>query len=135
MTYRILMVEDNPSDVELVRTAFEELAIAWEDTVFRDGDAAIEGLIALARNGPLPHLVLLDLNLPRTSGHVVLKHLRSMPPFARVPVVVLSTSNHPADREGCLRDGADDYLVKPPHFTELLRLISLLHDRWLGIRG
>ena len=135
MTYRIVMVEDNPSDVELVRTAFEELAITWENTVFRDGDAAIEGLIALARNGPLPHLVLLDLNLPRTSGHVVLKNLRSMPSFARVPVVVLSTSNHPADRAACLRDGADDYLVKPPHFTELLRLISLLHNRWLENQG
>ncbi len=128
---RILLVEDNPSDVELIRTAFEEVGVLAEYTNFRDGDEAIVGIRQMVRDHNLPHLVLLDLNLPRTSGHQVLVNMRTMAEYARVPVVVLSTSNHPLDRTRCLADGADDYQVKPPHFTELLELAKRLRDRWL----
>lgn len=128
---RILLVEDNPSDVELVRTAFAELGISADYTIFRDGDEAIAGIRLMAAEGRLPHVVLLDLNLPRTSGHQVLTSLRALPAFAAVPVVVLSTSNHPVDRSRCLASGADDYQVKPPRFDELLTLVERLRDRWL----
>ena len=132
MNLHILLVEDNPSDVELVRTAFEESDIPADFTVFRDGDEAIAGIKRMADAGPRPDLALLDLNLPRTSGHEVLTSLRSMPQFDGMPVVVFSTSNHPSDRSRCLASGADDYQVKPPHFDELLALVRHLRERWLG---
>ncbi len=131
MNTRILLVEDNPSDVELVRTAFDEVGIPADYTVFRDGDEAIAGIRGMAGDGSLPALVLLDLNLPRTSGHEVLTSLRALPAFAQVPVVVFSTSNHPADRSRCLANGADEYQVKPPHFDQLLTLVQGLRERWL----
>lgn len=128
---RILLVEDNPSDVELVCTAFAEVGIPAIYTVFRDGDEAIAGIRLMALQGSQPHLVLLDLNLPRTSGHDVLAGLRALPAFSAVPVVVLSTSNHPVDRSRCLAGGANDYQVKPPHFDDLLAMVLRLRDRWL----
>jgi DNA-binding response OmpR family regulator len=131
MTQRILLVEDNPSDVELVRTAFSELGIPAEYTVYHDGDEAIDGLLGMVHDEVHPHLVLLDLNLPRTSGHEVLDRLRELPYFDTVPVIVLSTSNHPVDRSRSLAAGADDYLVKPPRYEELLALVANLRDRWL----
>lgn len=132
MNKRILLVEDNPSDVELISTAFEEVGVQAEFINFRDGDEAIAGIRQMVQDHNLPHLVLLDLNLPRTSGHQVLVSMRAMAECAGVPVVVLSTSNHPHDRSRCLADGANDYKVKPPHFSELLELAQQLHDRWLG---
>ena len=132
MNTRIFLVEDNPSDVELVRTAFEELGISVEYAIFKDGDEAIAGVNALLNSTLRPHLVLLDLNLPKTSGHEVLACIRREPSFANVPVVVLSTSNHPVDRTRCLAAGANDYQVKPPHFEQLLDLIQRLRDRWLS---
>lgn len=132
MTTRILLVEDNPSDVELVRTAFEEAGITAEFTIFRDGDEAIAGVRRIAQEGPRPDLALLDLNLPRTSGHEVLACVRGLDRFDQMPVVVFSTSNHPADRARCIAGGADDYQVKPPRFADLLELVQLLRARWLA---
>jgi CheY-like chemotaxis protein len=118
-----------------VRTAFEEAEIPADYTIFREGDAAIAGVRDMAAAGTVPHLVLLDLNLPRASGHQVLLALRALPAFATVPVVILSTSNHPADRNRCLAGGADDYRVKPPFFGELLVLVQELRARWLTAVG
>jgi CheY-like chemotaxis protein len=132
MTPHIMLVEDNPSDVELMRTAFEEIAIAAFYTVYRDGDAAIAGIRAFATRSEQPNLVLLDLNLARTSGHAVLVELRLHDRLRHVPVVVFSTSNHPTDRNRCLAAGADDYRVKPPHFDDLITLANDLRTRWLG---
>lgn len=131
MPPHILLIEDNPSDVELVRTAFEEIGVAAEFTVYRDGDEAISGIQVMSQGRYFPKLVLLDLNLPRTSGHEVLTTLRALPNFTVVPVVVLSTSNHPVDRSRSLAAGANDYQVKPPHFDALLALVCQLNERWL----
>ncbi len=133
MNIRIFLVEDNPSDVELVRTAFEELGIDVDFTIFKDGDEAIAGINGVLNSTLRPHLVLLDLNLPKTSGHEVLASIRREPSFAKVPIVVLSTSNHPVDRTRCLAAGANDYQVKPPHFEQLLELIQRLRDQWLNV--
>ena len=132
MTNRILLIEDNPSDIELIRTAFEEATVDVDFIIFRDGDEAIAGVQRLATAGtPVPDLAFLDLNLPRASGHEVLAAIRRQPALAAVPVLVFSTSNHPTDRSRCLAAGASDYLVKPPHFDELLALVGMVSKRWL----
>lgn len=128
----ILLVEDNISDIELIQTAFEEAAIPARFMVIRDGEEAISHLHELAIAGtPIPDLVFLDLNLPRASGHEVLAEIRSSPIFSSVPVLVFSTSNHPVDRKRSLAGGANDYLVKPPHFDDLLTLINDVSQRFL----
>jgi len=134
MDPRILLIEDNASDVELVRTAFAEVGVGCELTVCSDGETAVANVQALAAGtaGPVPALILLDLNLPRVSGHQVLAAIRAQPVLNAIPVVVLSTSNHGDDRRRCLAGGASDYLVKPPRFHELLDLVNTVAQRWLG---
>jgi CheY-like chemotaxis protein len=132
MSLHLLLVEDNPSDVELLCTAFEELKIEAIFTIFRAGDEAIWGIRQIGRNSEkIPNLAFLDLNMPRASGREVLASIRQQPIFETMPVLVFSTSNHPVDRQQCLAAGASDYLVKPPHFYELLRLIGDIQERWL----
>jgi chemotaxis family two-component system response regulator Rcp1 len=132
MSVHVLLVEDNPSDVELLCTAFEELKIDATFTIFRAGDEAITGIREIGRIAEkIPAIAFLDLNMPRASGHEVLASIRKQPIFDIMPVLVFSTSNHPVDRHQCLAAGASDYLVKPPHFYELLRLIGSIEERWL----
>lgn len=132
----ILLIEDNISDIELIQTAFEEASVDARFMVFRDGEEAITRLHHLAVAGtPIPDLVFLDLNLPRASGHEVLEAIRSKPEFSAMPVLVFSTSTHPVDRSRCLAAGATDYLVKPPHFDDLLALINQVANRWLKVQS
>jgi CheY-like chemotaxis protein len=132
MSVHVLLVEDNPSDVELLCTAFEELKIDATFTIFRAGDEAIMGIREIGGSAEsIPAIAFLDLNMPRASGHEVLASIRQQPIFDAMPVLVFSTSNHPVDRQQCLAAGASEYLVKPPHFHELLRLIGSIEERWL----
>ena len=127
-----MLVEDNPSDVELVQSAFEESFIDGFYTVFRDGDEAIAGIRNLPNGvSGIPIIALLDLNLPRTSGHEVLISLRGNPLFDGMPILIFSTSNHPNDRFRCLSAGASEYLVKPPQFIQLLVMVDTIANRWL----
>lgn len=132
MSTNILLVEDNPSDIELVQTAFEESEIDIVFTVYRDGDEAIAGLRDLARDVSwIPEIALVDLNLPRASGHDVLATIRANPVFGNMPVLILSSSNHPSDRLRCMAAGASEYLVKPPQFKQLLVMVDRIAKRWL----
>lgn len=132
MIPRILLVEDNIADIELVRTAFDEAGVIIELILVRDGDSAIREIDRRAHDPcARPELVLLDLNLPRASGHAVLGRIRAIPAYDHMPVVILSTSNYPADRDRALAAGASDYLVKPTRFDDLLTLVDSLEQRWL----
>lgn len=133
MTAHLVLVEDNPSDVELLRTAFEEIGVMATYSIFRDGDLAIAGLAKLAQAGDIPHVMLVDLNLPKKSGHDIVIFARTLPEFAAVPIVIFSTSNHPDDRTRCLNAGAKEYRVKPPRFADLLILAQDLRQRWLPV--
>jgi len=127
-----MLVEDNPSDIELIMTAFEESNIDAKFTVYRDGEEAIKGVRNLANDvSGMPKIAFLDLNLPRASGHEVLAAIRELRAFDDMPVLVFSTSNHPIDRTRCMAAGASDYLVKPPYFSELLALVKNISIRWL----
>ncbi len=132
MSFHVLLVEDNASDVELLCTAFEELKIDATFTVFRDGEAAISRIKEIANTShEIPTLAFLDLNMPRASGHEVLAAIRQQPIFDAMPVLIFSTSNDPFDRNHCLSAGATDYLVKPVHFIELLHVVDKVSQRWL----
>jgi CheY-like chemotaxis protein len=125
-TARIVLIEDNPSDVLLVRKALEEAlqkkGIAVDLTCFEDGQKALNGLSKQGRKAP--DLILLDLNLPKTEGVDVLRAVRSMPNLAGVPVVILTSSASPTDihRTGLL--GAARYIAKPSELDDFMREVG-----------
>ena len=120
---RVVLAEDNPGDVFLVREALETHGLGAELTVQQDGEQMLR-FIERVDSGQesCPDLVLLDLNLPKRSGETLLKRLRESPLCARIPVLIVTSSDSPRDRETSARLGASGYFRKPPDFDEFLRL-------------
>jgi CheY-like chemotaxis protein len=116
---KILLAEDNPADVYLIEEALREHQVPFEITVAEDGEAAIAMIVA---GKVAPDLILLDLNMPKRSGGEVLTHLREQPHCSTLPVIVLTSSDSPADREEALRLGATSYIRKPTGLDEFLQI-------------
>jgi CheY-like chemotaxis protein len=113
------LVEDNAADAGLIREALEEHGIDGELTVCTDGEAAIMTIEALEAQ---PDLIIVDLKLPRRSGHEVLECIRRSAPCLHVPVIVLSSSDTDQDRGEALRLGANRYIRKPIRLEEFIGL-------------
>lgn len=136
--YIVLLVEDDPNDVLLIRRAFRKSDVANPIQVVGDGEEAIaylsgRGPYADRERYPLPVLLLLDLKLPRKSGFEVLEWLRQQPGLKRLPVVVLTSSAETPDVNRAYDLGANSYLVKPVRFEGLLRMVQTLNLYWLII--
>jgi len=134
----ILLVEDNPDDVELIQYAFSKAAIANPLMVVIDGDDAVNyvaGIHSYADRSryPLPALILLDLKLPRRSGFEVLEFIRKQEITQHTPVVVLTSSNQREDIERAYAGGANSYLVKPVSREGLLAMVTSIDAYWLKI--
>ena len=132
----ILLVEDEPGDVLLIRRACRRANLSSPLQVVGDGEAAVAYLAgqdayADRQQYPLPALVLLDLKLPRKSGLEVLAWLRAQPALKRLPVVVLTSSRERGDVDRAYELGANSYLVKPVGFDTLLEMIQTLGLYWL----
>ncbi len=132
--YRILLAEDNPGDVLLLREALANSAIICELMVAEDGQKAIALLQAVAADVTrLPDLIILDVNLPKHNGGEVLAQVRGDPAFSLVPVLMLTSSASPADQATASRLGANLYIQKPSDLDAFLGLgkviASLLADR------
>jgi CheY-like chemotaxis protein len=125
---RILLVEDNPGDAQLVRMAFAEALASARVSVVTDGEAA---LARLREEGP-PDLLLLDLNLPGLTGHEVLQSIRADAALRRLPVVVLSSSDAEADVTRSYELGANSHIVKPGDVDALFALAETLARYWFG---
>lgn len=125
----ILLVEDNPDDEELTRLAFEESRLLNEVVVARDGQEALDYLLAPEKD--LPNLVLLDLKLPKVDGLEVLKRLREHPRTKLLPVVVLTTSKEDSDLINSYQLGCNSYIRKPVVFTEFIEAVRRLGMYWL----
>lgn len=137
-TPTILHVEDDSNDVLLFRHACQKAGVAPDVQVVNDGEEAIAYLKGEQRFGdrakhPLPKVVLLDLKMPRVSGFEVLSWMRLEPSMRRVPVVVLTSSNHEADVQRAYEAGANSYLVKPVGFHSLVDLVRTINDYWLSL--
>ena len=129
----ILLVEDNPNDLELCMHSFRKSGLANRVGIARDGEEAIEILLGEAGDGtsPLPKLVLLDLHLPRLDGLEVLERIRAAARTRTVPVVLLTSSEDEADRLQAYVQGANSYLVKPVEATAFKDLVDELSLYWL----
>jgi CheY-like chemotaxis protein len=111
---RIVIIEDNPGDVLLIRKALDEIGLAYEMTRFEDGPEAIQALCPESGAPEFtPDVIVLDLNLPRSDGVDVLRHIRQASCLGDVPVAILTSSESPADSRKARDLGADRYILKP----------------------
>jgi CheY-like chemotaxis protein len=131
---RILMVEDDPKDVELTLTALEEHKLANEVVVSRDGGDALDYLYSRGRYAGRasgnPAVILLDLKLPRVNGVEVLQQIRSDDRLKMIPVVVLTSSHEEKDMLASYKLGVNAYVVKPVDFHEFVSAVKELGMFW-----
>lgn len=131
---RILLVEDDPKDIELTLTALDEYNLANEVVTVRDG---VEALDYLYRRGDFaqrpegnPIVVLLDLKMPRLDGVEVLRHLKADEQMRLIPVVILTSSRESRDLEECYQLGVNAYVVKPVRFAEFIEAVKQIGMFW-----
>ncbi|HLG94754.1 MAG TPA: response regulator [Bryobacteraceae bacterium] len=125
----IVLVEDNPGDVRLVREAFYESALEYDLTVLSDGEKAIRLIERIDREEiSCPDLLLLDIGLPRKGGFQVLERARQSGRCAHLPVVILTSSNAQKDRETAAKLGATRYIRKPDRWEGYLQLGSVFRE-------
>jgi CheY-like chemotaxis protein len=131
---RILLVEDNPNDVEMTLAALEENHLANEVVVVRDGAEALDylyrrGVFKLRAPGN-PAVVLLDIKLPKVDGVEVLRQVKADPELRRVPVVMLTSSREEQDLLATYDLGVNAYVVKPVDFNEFVQALNKLGLFW-----
>lgn len=131
----LLLVEDNPGDVELTREALEEARVRNRLHVVSDGEEALAFLHREGRHAgaPRPDLVLLDLNLPRMGGREVLAAIKRSDDLRRIPVVVLTTSEAEKDVLGAYELHANAYIVKPVDLDQFLGVVRSIEGFWLAV--
>lgn len=127
----ILLVEDNPMDLDLARRAFTRRRLANPLMVARDGAEAIALVQSWAAAEPPPAVVLLDLKLPKADGLEVLRQIRAHPQMGTVPVVILTTSSEDQDVQMAYRLGANSYIIKPVDFDKFVAVVDQIDLYWL----
>jgi CheY-like chemotaxis protein len=129
----VLLVEDDPDHAELVRRGLEECCPSLALVHIEDGEAALEYLSGRDAPGSpdRPHLILLDLRLPRVDGLEVLRVIKSSPDLSDIPCVVLTTSRAESDMAKAYRLHANSYLVKPGSYESFVGLMAEVERYWL----
>jgi len=107
---RILLVEDDPDDIELMHDALKENNIQFNLETLKRGDAVLPYLEKAVTQ---PDVIILDLNLPKMHGREILKGIKANPQTAGIPVVILTTSSAKKEIDYCIQNGATQYLIKP----------------------
>lgn len=129
----VLLVEDNLGDVRLIEMAFEQVGCPAAIHSVKTGDEALDWLFRrdVFADAPRPELVLLDLNLPGTSGHAVLEAVKGDDTLRRIPVVVLTSSQSDDDLLRAYGASANACLIKPVDPSEFMALVQTVADFWL----
>ena len=129
----ILLVEDNPGDARLAVEAFSEARVRNNLRVVSSGEEALLFLHRQAphQEAPRPDLILLDLNLPRLSGHQLLGEIKADPGLGRIPVVILTTSQSEDDISSAYDLNANCYIAKPVDLDEFFEVVQSIEDFWL----
>jgi CheY-like chemotaxis protein len=133
----ILLVEDNPDHAELIMRSLQDHRVANKIYHVPDGESALDylfrrGNYADPKKSPRPHVILLDLRLPKIDGMEVLEDIKATDELKRIPVVVLTTSEAEGDVAKAYDNHANSYLVKPVDFDKFTKLMSDLGFYWLG---
>ena len=128
---RILLVEDSPSDVRLIREAMKQTPISVQMTVAQDGVEATDYLNKVEVGAaPRPDLVLLDLNLPKKNGREVLADVKSSPNLKQIPVVIMTSSRADEDIAQAYALNANCYITKPGDLDEYVNVVRAIEDFW-----
>lgn len=134
----VLIVEDDEMHAELIIRGLRKGNREVRYKLVTDGQAALDYIFRESpsssdEDNPLPALILLDLSLPKVNGLEVLKRIKSDPNLCTIPVVMLSTSNHPKDIEASLKNHANSYLTKPMGIDEFEVLLEQVTSYWFGV--
>jgi CheY-like chemotaxis protein len=129
----ILLVEDNEGDILLTIEALEDSKITNRISVIRDGKEAIDFFESVENKDEIPDLVLLDINLPRKSGHEVLRYIKKSEKHNQIPVIMLTTSSAERDILSAYKHYANCYITKPIDVTEFMNAIGKIEDFWINI--
>lgn len=128
---KILLVEDSPSDVRLIREALKETPVPVQIAVARDGVEAMEHLHRSEAEGlNRPDLILLDLNLPRKNGREVLAEVKASPELKQIPVLVMTSSRADEDIAQAYSLNANCYITKPGDLQEYVNVVRAIEDFW-----
>jgi len=130
----VLLVEDNPGDVRLVLESLKDGGLSKNLSVVKDG---VEALAFLRREGkysraPRPHLIMLDLNLPKKDGREVLAEIKEDPDLRRIPVVILTTSESEQDIVRTYDLHANCYITKPVDLEKFVQVVKSIEEIWLS---
>jgi two-component system response regulator len=130
----ILLIEDNPGDVRLVKEALRTAKTPSRIRVAEDGFQAMEILLRQGEyaRDPLPDIIILDLNLPRKDGREVLKEIKNDPVLRRIPVIIFTTSRAEPDILWAYDMHANCYITKPVDFQQFLTVIRAIESFWLN---
>ena len=128
----ILLVEDNPGDVRLIKEVFKDAKIYNTMQVAYDGEAAME-ILRNDGNASFPDLILLDLNLPKKDGREVLREIKGDDYLKCIPVVILTTSNAEEDLIETYKMNANCYITKPVDLDQFINVVKSIENFWLSI--
>jgi hypothetical protein len=126
----ILLVEDNPVDLDLTRRALAGRKLANPIEIARDGEEAIGFIPRWEAGEPLPAMILLDLKLPKVDGLEVLRRIKDHPAFRAIPVIVLTSSAEDTDIKEAYNLGANSYIVKPVDFEKFVEVAAQIEVYW-----
>ncbi len=129
----ILLVEDNEGDIVLTTEAFEESKIANLMKVIRDGKAVIDFFENLDDKENAPDLVLLDINLPKMSGHEVLLYIKNNEKYKHIPVIMLTTSSSEKDILLSYKSHVNCYITKPIDVDDFMKAVTQIENFWINI--
>ncbi|MEX2569085.1 MAG: response regulator [Cyclobacteriaceae bacterium] len=131
----ILLVEDNEGDIFLTTEALEESNIINKISVAKDGQEALDFVFRRKEYGNVsrPDLILLDVNLPKKSGHEVLKEIKNHPELRKIPVIMLTTSSSQRDIELSYKNHANCYITKPVEVSDFLDALNSIEQFWFSI--
>ena len=129
----ILLVEDNPMDIDLTLRAFDKQHFVNPIEVARDGEEAVNWTARCDAGEQAPLIVLLDLKLPKIDGLEVLRRFREHPIFKVIPVIVLTSSSEDKDIQTAYERGANSYIVKPVDFEKFVKVAAEIEIYWLAM--
>ena len=130
---QILLVEDNPHDIEITVRALKKGQIKNELVIARDGEEALDLLFAPEPRSALPGLILLDLNLPKVGGIEVLEAIKKDKELKKIPVIVLTTSSREEDVVRSYDLGVNTFITKPVGFDDFMRVVATIREYWILI--
>lgn len=133
----ILLVDDSPNDVKLIKSALRNAHFANEIIVAEDGEEALDFMYNRGKfagyTGGTPIFILLDIKLPLMNGIEVLKEIRGDPAFKRIPVIMLTSSRDNQDLSVCYDNGANSFVVKPVNIVDFMQVVKDLGQYWVVI--